>query len=508
MATLLEAPPVTVRLPTLYADLDASLAYAKRDPAAVLQARHVVETALLDGNAYYGINTGFGGLAQQRIAADSLTQLQRNLIVSHAVGVGPLVPKPISRLMLQLKVHALARGFSGVSQATFERLLAFVEHDLIPAVPSRGSLGASGDLAPLSHMALPLIGQGVFWDAEGTTTTPATTILPQHDWEPLALQAKDGLALINGTQLMSAYGAYILEKALHLVQFADIVAAMSLEALQGSIRPFDARIQAIRPHHGQGIVAENIRLLLTDSEILESHRNCGKVQDPYCLRCIPQVHGASRDALTYASGVIETELNAVTDNPLVFQNGDILSGGNFHGQPLALALDFAAMALAELASIAERRIYLLIAGHDGLPRLLMRHTGLNSGFMMPQYTAAALVSENKVLCHPACVDSIPSSLGQEDHVSMGSVSALKLLDVFRNVEQVLAIELLTAAQALDYRSPLLPGRGVATAHALVREHVPHREADASFQEDLQSCVQLAQHTTLQDAIAQAMRPLI
>lgn len=507
MEILLDAPAVMVRLPTLYADLNASLQSMQRDPSAMLQARHVVETALLDGNAYYGINTGFGGLAQKRIAADSLAQLQRNLIVSHAVGVGPLVPKPISRLMLQLKIHALGRGFSGVSQATFERLLAFAKHDLIPAVPSRGSLGASGDLAPLAHMALPLLGQGVFWNAEGTATVPASEVLHIHGWEALTLQAKDGLALINGTQMMSAYGAYILEKALHVVQLADIVAAMSLEALQGSIRPFDARIQAIRPHHGQAIVAANIRYLLTDSEILESHRHCGKVQDPYCLRCVPQVHGASRDALAYANSVIETELNAVTDNPLVFENGDILSGGNFHGQPLALALDFAAMALAELASIAERRIYLLLAGHDGLPRLLMRHTGLNSGFMMPQYTAAALVSENKVLCHPACVDSIPSSLGQEDHVSMGSVSALKLLEVFHNVEQVLAIELLTAAQALDYRYPLQPGRGVAITHRLVRKQVPHREADASFQEDLQACLQFVQDTTLQDAIAQQLSPL-
>ncbi|HEV3439382.1 MAG TPA: aromatic amino acid lyase, partial [Gemmata sp.] len=309
----------------------------------------------------------------------------------------------------------------------------------------------------------------------------------------------DGIALINGTQLMAAYGAFVLEKCVRLVDLFDLIAAMSLEALQGSIKPFDARIFAVRPHPGHGVVAANVRRLLEASEILESHRNCGKVQDPYCLRCVPQVHGASRDALTYSSTVLETELNGVTDNPLVFPEGDVVSGGNFHGQPLALALDFAAIALAEFASISERRIYLLLEGHDGLPRLLMKETGLNSGFMIPQYTAAALVSENKVLCHPASVDSIPTSLGQEDHVSMGSVSALKLLQVFENVETVLAIEMLTAAQALDYRLPLRPGRGIEAAHRLVRARIPHREADYLFQEDLAKAFALIRGRELLEA---------
>jgi histidine ammonia-lyase len=298
---------------------------------------------------------------------------------------------------------------------------------------------------------------------------------------------------------MAAYGAWILERCSRLVDHFDLAAAMSLEALQGSIKPFDARIHAIRPHPGHGAVASNVRLLLQESEILESHRNCGKVQDPYCLRCVPQVHGASRDALAYASGVLETEINGVTDNPLVFENGDIVSGGNFHGQPLALALDFAAIALAEYASISERRIYLLLEGHDGLPRLLMRETGLNSGFMIPQYTAAALVSENKVLCHPASVDSIPTSLGQEDHVSMGSVSAVKLLMVLKNVETVLAIELLTAAQALDYRLPLRPGRGVEAAHRCIRNVTQHREADYLFQDDLRRVAELTEGRAFLDA---------
>ena len=293
--------------------------------------------------------------------------------------------------------------------------------------------------------------------------------------------------MINGTQLMTAYGSWVLERSIRLVAYADLVAAMSLEALQGSLKPFDARVQEVRPHTGQKLVAENVRALLDDSQILESHRHCGKIQDPYCLRCVPQVHGASRDALEYATQVVETEINSTSDNPLVFPSGEILSGGNFHGQPVALALDLAAIALAELGNISERRTYLLLGGHDGLPTLLMEETGINSGFMIPQYTAAALVSENKVLCHPASVDSIPTSLGQEDHQSMGSISALKLFRVFRNVETVLAVELFTAAQALDFRQPLRPGLGVQKAHEFLCDLIPHRRIDHYFKEDLSQC---------------------
>ncbi len=493
-----------LRIATLYDDAAQSLEALRRDPARVRRSREVVERALEDGRAYYGINTGFGALSGKRIADDQLETLQRNLILSHAVGVGDLVPKVISRLMLQLKIHALGLGYSGVSAETFERLLVFAEHDLIPAVPSHGSVGASGDLAPLAHMALPLLGFGSFWDDEGEGTRPAAEVLAEHGLAPITLQAKDGLSLINGTQLMSAYGAFVLERALHLAFAADVLAAMSLEALQGSIRPFDARIQAIRPHAGQARVARNVRALLRDSEILEAHRDCGKVQDPYCLRCVPQVHGACRDALAHARAVVETEINAVTDNPLVFPNGDIVSGGNFHGQPLAFVLDYAALALAEFASIAERRIYLLLEGHDGLPKLLMKETGINSGFMIPQYTAAALVSENKVLCHPASVDSIPTSLGQEDHVSMGSISAVKLLKVLHNVEHVLAIELFTASQALDYRAPLRPGRGVEVAHAYVRSIVPHYEKDLLFKDDIERCLGIIRSQAFEDHIARAL----
>lgn len=479
-----------IRISELYSDLTSSLKSLRNNPEAVRRSRTVVDEALKKDEAFYGINTGFGVLATKRIGEDQVRQLQRNLILSHAVGTGDLVPKDISRLMLQLKIHALGIGYSGISEETFSRLLYFEEKDLIPAIPQKGSVGASGDLAPLSHMSLPLLGFGSFWNEAGTDTIPAPEVLKQHNLEPVDLQAKDGLSLINGTQLMSGYGAFVLEKAQHLLKMADLLGAMSLEALQGSIKPFDKRIHKIRPHTGQQTVAANIRKLLKDSEILESHRNCGKVQDPYSLRCIPQVHGASRDALAHCTQTVETELNSVTDNPLVFPDGDIISGGNFHGQPLALVLDYAAIALAELGNISERRTYLLLEGHDGLPKLLMEETGINSGFMIPQYTAASLVSENKVLCHPASVDSIPTSLGQEDHVSMGSIGALKLLNVFKNVEQVLAIELFTAAQALDFRKPLSPGKGVDKAHRYIREHISHAEEDHYFKDEINRATEL------------------
>ncbi len=492
-----------VSISNLSTDLEARLEDLRKDPSAVRRSRLRLETAIQDGAATYGVNTGFGKLASKKIEPDALRDLQRNLLLSHAVGVGDPVPKEISRLMLQLKIHALGLGYSGVSEGTFSRLLDFEKRDWISVIPSKGSVGASGDLAPLAHLALPLIGQGFFWGPDDRPIA-AGSVLQEAGLEPIELNSKDGLSLINGTQLMSAYGAFILRRGVQLERSADILAAMSLEALQGSNTPFDERIHAIRPHPGQTKVARNIRLLLSESEILESHRDCGKVQDPYCLRCVPQVHGASRDALEHARTVVETEINSVTDNPLVFEPSDVISGGNFHGQPLALVLDYSAIALAELASISERRTYLLLAGHDGLPELLMKETGLNSGFMIPQYTAAALVSENKILCHPASVDSIPTSLGQEDHVSMGSIGALKLLEVMKNLEHVLAIELLTATQALDYRHPHRPGRGVEVAHKYVRERIPHREADYLFQDDLQPCLKIIRSAALQEKISAAI----
>ncbi len=496
-----------LRLQHLYADLGESLAELGRDHGRVRAARQRIEEALASGAVHYGINTGLGILARERIPSGDVEKLQRNLLLSHAVGVGPYLAKDICRLMLQIKIHALGLGHSGVSEDVFARLLEFSARDLIPAVPSKGSVGASGDLAPLAHLSLPLLGLGVFWDEHGREPRQAAAVLRRLGLSPVKLHAKDGLSLINGTQMMCACGAFVLERALRLALAVDILAAMSLEALQGSLKPFDARLQELRPHPGQIAVAENVRTLLAESEILESHRDCGKVQDPYCLRCVPQVHGASRDAIAYGARVLEIELNSSTDNPLVLENGDILSGGNFHGQPLAMALDFAALALAEWASISERRIYLLLEGHDGLPRLLMRNVGTNSGFMIPQYTAAALVSENKVLAHPAVVDSIPTSLGQEDHVSMGSISALKLMSVLENVEYVLAIELLTAAQALDYRLPLRPGRGVEAVHRLVRERIPHAERDRLFHKDIEAAVGLIRGRDIERCVLEAVGPL-
>jgi histidine ammonia-lyase len=497
-----------IRIPSLYRDLADRMAELRSAHDAVDASRNIVLGALRDGRAHYGINTGFGVLANQRIGEEQLSELQQNILLSHACGVGEPVPPDITRLMLQLKIHALGLGQSGISQTTFRQLLAFEQVGLVPWVPSRGSVGASGDLAPLAHLCLPLIGRGETWNGDFSGKIEARHAMQRLGLEPIELQAKDGLALINGTQLMSAYGAFVLERARVLQTEADILAGMSLEALQGSAAPFDRRIQAIRPHPGQVAVAANIRKLLEHSEILDAHRDCGRIQDPYCLRCVPQVHGASRDALAYATQVVETELNSVTDNPLVFDNGDILSGGNFHGQPLALAMDFAAIALAELASISERRTYLLLEGVDGLPRLLMRDTGVNSGFMIPQYTAAALVSENKVLCHPASVDSIPTSLGQEDHVSMGSISALKLLSVLRNVERVLAVEFLTAGQALDFRAPLKPGRGVHVAHGMLRERIGHADRDYEVRTDLDACAELLRSGALAASVQDEIGALL
>jgi len=496
-----------IRIPTLYADLAASMEALRGGHEALDRSRGIVLRALEDGQAHYGINTGFGVLADRRIDNERLAELQQNILLSHACGVGEPVPPEITRLMLQLKIHALALGQSGISASTFEQLLTFERLGLTPWVPSRGSVGASGDLAPLAHLCLPLIGRGEVWNETETGKKGAAEAMRLLGIEPVSLEAKDGLALINGTQLMAAYGAFVLERALVLQREADILAAMSLEALQGSAAPFDPRIHRIRPHPGQIDVASNIRKLLERSEIMDSHRDCGRVQDPYCLRCVPQVHGASRDALAYAAGVVEIELNSVTDNPLVFDNGDIISGGNFHGQPLALALDVAAIALAELASISERRTYLLLGGHDGLPELLMEDTGINSGFMIPQYTAAALVSENKVLCHPASVDSIPTSLGQEDHVSMGSISALKLLTVLQNVEQVLAVEFLTAAQALDFRAPLKPGHGVLLALRFLRGRISHANQDYEVRNDLHACAGILRRGELASQIEAEIGPL-
>ncbi len=455
--------------------------------------------------AAYGINTGFGHLCEKRIPPDQVRALQTNLIMSHAVGVGTPVPPQIVRWIMLFKIHALTHGVSGASRPTVDCLRRMLAADLLPTIPTQGSLGASGDLAPLAHMVLPMIGRGTV--SRNGRTQPAAEALAEHGIEPATLGPKEGLALINGTQLMAAYGANAVIRALRLAKHADIIAAMSLEAARGSVKPCDPRLHRLRPHHGAIRVAGNILRMMADSEILESHIECPRVQDPYSLRCVPQVHGASRDAIDHVARTIETEVNSVTDNPLIFDDGDVISGGLFHGQPLALTLDYLAMALAELASISERRIYLLLSGVDDLPKLLMKDTGLNSGFMLPQYTAAALVSENKGLCTPAVVDSIPTSLGQEDHVSMGARAAVKCLQVLENAETVLAIEQMCAAQAMDYRAPLRAGIGPRLAQAAVRRKIPHAEEDRLFGNDINASLDLLRSQQVLKDVENELGPL-
>ncbi|MGD9994348.1 MAG: histidine ammonia-lyase [Salinivirgaceae bacterium] len=401
----------------------------------------------------YGINTGFGSLCNKSISNDELGQLQKNLVMSHACGTGDLVRPEIIKLMLLLKAHALSMGKSGVQLQTVQRIIDMYNYEVLPVVFELGSLGASGDLAPLANLFLPLIGMGeVYYQGE---RLPAAQVLNQLGWEPIELQSKEGLALLNGTQFMSAHAVYSLLKAFRLIKFADIIGATSLEAFDGRLEPFNDLLHQIRPHSGQIETAKNIRNLLAGSQIMAQPKK--HVQDPYSFRCIPQVHGATKDSVKYIAQVVETEINSVTDNPTVFPDEDlVLSGGNFHGQPLALNLDYLAIAMAELGNISERRTAQLILGLRGLPEFLVANPGLNSGFMIPQYAAAGIVSQNKQLCTPASVDSIVSSNGQEDHVSMGANAATKALRVVENVERILAIELMNAAQALDLRKPLRP----------------------------------------------------
>lgn len=452
--------------------LDGASAKLSEDARRRVQAsRDYVERLLAEGATVYGVTTGFGRFATTKIAAEQVAQLQRNLLLSHAVGVGDSLPAPVVRAMLLLRAQSLAIGYSGVRPLLIDALLALLDAGVLPRVPAKGSVGASGDLAPLAHLALPLIGEG---EAElaGELVSGAEA-LARAGLEPLTLEAKEGLALINGTQLMTAICVLALVEAESLARHADIAAAMTVEALLGSHVPFSEHVTRLRPHPGASQVGDNLRRLLADSEINASHSDCGRVQDAYSLRSVPQVHGASRDALAYLRGVVEVELASVTDNPLIFSAEEqVVSAGNFHGQPLALAADFAAIAVAELASISERRIEQLVnPALSGLPAFLTREGGLNSGLMVAQYTAAALVSENKVLAHPASVDSVPTSANQEDHVSMGAHAARKLREVVTNARHVLAIELIAAAQALDFRAPLRPAGGVAAAHAWVRERV-------------------------------------
>ncbi len=464
------------------------LAEAARERVAA--SRALVERMVAEGEPVYGVNTGFGKFQAVRIALGELRALQRNLLVSHAIGVGEPLPSEVVRGMLLLRAQALAVGASGVRPELIERLLAFLDEDVHPVVPSQGSVGASGDLAPLAHMALPVIGEGEV-EHRGRVR-PAGEVLAELGMEPLELEAKEGLALVNGTQAMASLLALVLLDADVLVRSADVAAAMSVEALKGSHRPFDEAVARLRPHPGAATVATNMRALLRDSPLNASHADCDKVQDAYSLRAVPQVHGAVRDALTYVRGVLETELASVTDNPLlIVEEGRALSAGNFHGEPLAFAADHAKVALAELANIAERRVeQMLNPALSGLPAFLAADGGLDSGLMISQYTAAALVSENKVLAHPASVDSIPTSANQEDHVSMGTIACRQARMVLENVTWVIAIEVMSAAQALDFRAGLRPGVGVHAAHQRVRRELPHLERDVYLRPGLDAVREL------------------
>jgi len=430
---------------------------------------------------FYGINTGFGFLQNVKIEKDQLETLQENLIKSHACGMGDLVPVEIVKWMLLLKIKSLSFGNSGVQLITVERLVEMYNKNILPVIYTQGSLGASGDLAPLSHLSLPLLGLGkVYFNSE---IIDADLVLKKQNWEPIKLQSKEGLALINGTQFMSAYGTHILIESQRLLKWATTIAAISFDAFDGVDFPFNENIHLVRPHDGQIQVASSLRNLLNGSEIKDQKK--AQVQDPYSFRCIPQVHGASWDAYHYVKSVFLKEINSVTDNPNIFFDKDlIISGGNFHGQPLALALDFLSMAMSEIANISERRTYQLISGLRGLPPFLIKNSGLNSGFMIPQYTAAGIVSENKQLCTPSSVDSIPSSINQEDHVSMGANGAVKCKRIIDNVEKVLAIELLTAIQAIEFRRPLKSSEQLEKIIVSYRQEISFNESDRILHDDM------------------------
>lgn len=433
----------------------------------------------------YGINTGFGSLCNVKISNENLSKLQENLVKSHACGTGEEVPHEIVKIMLLLKIQSLSYGHSGVQLVTVQRLIDFYNNDIFPVIYTQGSLGASGDLAPLAHLSLPLLGEGeVYVDG---FRQPASKVLEKFGWEPIVLQSKEGLALLNGTQFMSAYGVFCLIKAEKISYLADVIGAVSLEGFDGRIEPFTDLIHLVRPHKGQVQTAERMRDLLEDSEIIAQPKV--HVQDPYSFRCIPQVHGASKDTIDYVKKVFRTEINSVTDNPNIFVGEDlIISGGNFHGQPLALALDFLGIALSELGSISERRTYQLISGLRNLPAFLVNDPGLNSGFMIPQYTAASIASQNKQLATPSSIDSIVSSNGQEDHVSMGANAATKTLRIVENVERILAIELLNGSQALEFRRPLKSSEFIESFVKSYREEVSFVSEDRILHYDIEKSV--------------------
>ncbi len=468
---------------SLILNSDEPLCLSESAKQAIVTCREYLDNKIAaGGKRYYGVNTGFGSLCDVEISPESINQLQENLVMSHACGMGQEVPQEIVRLMLLLKIQSLSYGHSGVALSTVERLIAMYNKSVLPIVYTQGSLGASGDLAPLAHLSLPLIGKGECWYQGNRYSGEA--IEEMFGWNRLTLQSKEGLALLNGTHFMSAYGVYILLRAQKLVEQANFIASASLDAYACRLEPFNALVHRIRPHKGQLFVAQAIQDLLQESELAEQEKT--QVQDPYSFRCIPQVHGASWDTIQYVESVFTTEANSVTDNPNVFPEEDeIISAGNFHGQPLALALDFLKIALAEIGNISERRTYLLLSGNRNLPVYLSPKPGLNSGLMIPQYTAASIVSKNKQLCSPASVDSIPSSNGQEDHVSMGANAAVQCLEILENVQSILAIEWMTAAQALSLRQPKKSSPRINTMLDAYRKEVAQINEDRVLYTDLE-----------------------
>ncbi|QSQ15292.1 histidine ammonia-lyase [Myxococcus landrumensis] len=482
---------------------EVTVELAPEAAARVRASRALVDKVAAGDTPSYGINTGFGTLAEVRIDKKDLRDLQRNLILSHACGVGTPLPHGEARALLLLRCNVLAKGYSGIRPETLALALDMLNRDVVPVVPERGSVGASGDLAPLAHLALVFIGEGeAFHQGQ---RLPARQALERAGLQPVILEAKEGLALVNGTQAMCAVGTLLQLRAESLASLADVAGAMTLEGLLGSHKPFIPEIHDVRAHPGQKDCAAHLRRILKNSELVETHVNCSKVQDPYSLRCMPQVHGAAREGLSFARRILEVEVNSATDNPLVFTETErIVSGGNFHGQPISLAMDVVAMALTQLSSISERRVEQLVnPALSGLPAFLAKNSGLNSGFMIAQVTSAALVAESRVLSHPASVDSIPSSAGREDHVSMGMTAALKGRQVSDFTRSCLAIEMLVAAQALDFRLPVKPGKGALAAYELIRSKVPHMDRDRELHKDIEAVSQLVDSGAIIEAVRSA-----
>jgi histidine ammonia-lyase len=505
---LLGMNPMTLEDLVAVAREGAKVRLTKESEKRIVDARKLIEKWVREEKAVYGVTTGFGALSDIIISKEDAQQLQKNILMSHAAGVGDILDQETVRAVMALRIKDLARGHSGIRLETVSCLIKLSNKGVCPVVPEKGSVGASGDLAPLAHISLVLIGMGeAFYKGQRISGIEA---LKKCGMAPLQLEAGEGLALVNGTQVMTAIGGLALYDTLRLSKMADIAAAMSLEVLMGSRTEFDPRIHQIRPHPGQAVTADNMYRITQNSEIISSHKDCSRIQDAYTLRCSPQVHGASKDAVTYTKKVVETEMNSSTNNPIIIpESQEFLLGGNFHGQPVALAMDFLCIAVSEWASISERRIERLINPQlSGLPAFLVRDGGLNSGFMIAQYTAASLVSENKILSHPACVDSIPTSANKEDHVSMGSISARKCREIVNNTQHVIAIELLCGAQAMDLFTNMKPGEGTLAAYRAIREAVPHLDEDRILSKDIEKMMHLMKSGKILEEVEKAVGKLL